>query len=133
MGCYRSKRCFAPENDNSDINTHAYQDKVIYDRQMQCECNILRVKEFLLQQNNASCDKRIYPSPGYYFLDWPSNSPVLSLIETVWSIVKRCMGKRIFGKKNAQDIWYSIGIDELKAQYSTCPIESKSVLVQRVV
>ena len=58
---------------------------------------------YLFQQDNAPCHssastRAFIRDQGITLLDWPSNSPDLSPIEIVWSIVKRRIG-RIPNKK----------------------------------
>ena len=122
---------------NGTMNSKAYQDNIINDIKLQCECIMFPNKYYIFQQDNAPCHnsastRAFIRDRGVDLLEWPSNSPALSPIETVWSIVKRRIGRMPNKKadlwRQAQHIWYSIKREDLKALYSSMPDRIQAVI-----
>ena len=122
---------------NGRMNSKYYQENIMNDIKLQCECVMFPGKEYIFQQDNAPCHnsastRAFLRNLDIKRLDWPSNSPDLSPIETVWSIVKRRIGRTPNNKselwRNAQRLWYSLKKDELKALYSTMPQRIQAVI-----
>lgn len=78
------------------MNSKIYQETIINDLKMQRECLIFPSKEYIFQQDNAPwhallSTKTFLQAQGILTFALPSNSPDISPIERVWTIIKRRM------------------------------------------
>lgn len=122
---------------STNLNSKNYQDLIINDIKTQCECIIYPDKDYVFQQDNAPCHnsastRAFLQNHNIPLLDWPSNSPDLSPIETVWNIIKRKMSVSPKTKQDlwedVQRLWYSTTKDVLQPLYESMPGRIKAVI-----
>ena len=91
-------------------------------------------EQYIFQQDNDLCHDSISTKSfieknnPLKLLEWPSNSPDLSSIETVWNVVKRRIGK-IPNRK--QELWQNVQQDVVNPLYEYMPRRIQAVMTRK--
>ena len=121
---------------SGSMKSEKYQNDILGDIKLQCECVAFPSKEYIFQQDKAPCHwskstLRYIPERGVNVLDWPGNSPDLNPIEEVWNIMKKKSGKLPNNRKRLWDnicnLWYSIPRETVMKLYDEMPSRVEAV------
>lgn len=136
-GCMSAQGVGGMQFVDGSINATRYQN-ILKDSLLPSIPSLKHQDSFIFQQDGASCHtarttKTWLLSKSIPTIKWPSNSPDLSPIETLWWKMKKVLRKNPSRSKSDLKakllaVWESITTDECAALVATMPLRIKAVI-----
>lgn len=140
-GAFSSKGVSMLKRVQGNLNSQRYQAEIINDIKNVCECLVFPDKDYIFQQDLASCHnslstRQFLEDNNVKVLDWPGNSPDCNPIENIWNHLKRTLSGRMPTKSQAiWDVinreWHKLSTTFLKKLIHSMPRRIKAVIEAR--